>query len=238
MALRANIQKTSYAKSGVAVSFPITSNGNFVAGDHGYILVLGWQGATGAAISGITDDQGGTWAKVTDGVTTAEILGANNHRIGLWRGTGFSGGASLTADIAFTDQGTAGFFTAYIVSASSMVAAAANDVDTAENGNGTTITTDTITTTAATTLIFAGTYAIDNGSGAINVPTGWTGLSETEGSENSSFVYREEVSTGSFSAVWTTANTCTAPISVIAAFEVSGGGAPPSSRLLSLLGVG
>lgn len=234
--LRANFQQDTHSKGGVETDYDIVTNGNVVAGDHAYIFVFGWQGPTGAVISGIADDQGGTWALITG------ITGQNNHRIAIWRGTGMSGGAPLTATLTFADPGTAGTFTTLIGSVEGMATAAADVFDSDEDADGSSCDTDTITTTVADTLIFAATFAIDNEPNTISTPTGWTLVDEKEGAFNAfSVVYRQESATGSFSATWNFGGTANNPLWAYAAFETDGGGGGPVTLLkgtISLLGVG
>jgi hypothetical protein len=236
--LRSNANKVTHVKAGVEASFDITTSGTVIAGDHVYVAVAGWQGnfAAGALIANIADNQGGTWVEVFRRRSTG-----NNHVVALWRGTGVSGGAPLTASLGYDDQGNAGTWSAAIVSAAGMAAAAVHAGNTNENASGTTITTATIATTVADTLVFAFAHAVDNGTNSISTPSGWTLLQENEASEPFSLVYQILSATaGSLSATWTTGGTLVTPISIIAAFEgTSGGGGvggSPHSQLT--LGVG
>lgn len=234
--IRGNKQQDTHSKGGVETDYDISTNGNVEAGDHAYIFIFGWQGPTGAVISGIEDDQGGTWELITG------FTGENFHRIAIWRGTGMSGGATLTATLTFADPGTAGTFTTLFFSVEGMASAAANVADSEEEVDGSSCSTDSIITTAADTLIFAATFAIDNEPNSISTPAGWTLLDEKEAAFNAfSVVYREESATGTFSATWNFGGTANNPSWAFAAFETTGGGGGPVTLLkgtMSLLGVG
>lgn len=221
--LQANNNSIYQLKPGTASSFFLTTDGDAPAGGHAYLTVNGWQGGgtNGALINDVQDDQGGTWAQIATIRRTA-----NNHVLSLWRGTGFSGGAPLTAELFYDEDGAAGNHSAAIVTATGMLAAAADDVDTAENSSGSTATSATLVTTVADTLAFAVMFPVDNEGNSISVPSGWTLLEEDEANfATFSFVYRILSATNpSLSAVWTLGGTSSNPLSIIAAFAGSSGG--------------
>jgi hypothetical protein len=235
--VRANATVLNQAKPGVATDFDITTTGNVIAGDHVYIGVCGWQGGgtNGALIASIADDQGGSWSQIATIRRTA-----NNHVASLWRGTGASGGAALTATLTYDETGAAGQHTAIIVSVGGMATAAVDDFATNEDSSGSTMTSGSITTTVNDALVLAFGFALDNNPNSLSTPTGYTLIGENEASyESCSFVYKILSSTATESATWTLGGTSPNPLSIIADFEgTSSGGGGGATQTLTLLGIG